>query len=310
MGKAKRRPVIAADSRPEPQKDASPPQASAVLSLGAEMEAFSDYLEMEGVPSADGLEHCGYLVVRRGEVVRVLYIGSAATGDVGWLYGEVTCSVAGAAGRRGWLPASCLEQPASPQTNSTPTAAVLSEGTGQGPGPPSGQSSATAATAAKTGPRPNTAKKAGGTSGKAHATSGGESAFPPLPGGGPTGHSGRGGEQSRSELSAPNEIQSRRVPGPPASRPDAAKTIARLRATAAQAAATAAAQRKSKAASCPICMETYNTRRARTFRPCCAVELCVVCDHKSLRSGRCYFCREGSEEFPSLDVACRVGSTA
>lgn len=53
---------------------------------------------------------------------------------------------------------------------------------------------------------------------------------------------------------------------------------------------------------CPICIENYTKVRFKTYRPCCKVELCTQCDHKSLHSGKCYFCREDAGEFPELQV--------
>ena len=57
--------------------------------VGAELEVRADYLDMKDAPEQGGLAHSGYLVLRRGEVVRIYYVGSEKTGDADWLYGEV-----------------------------------------------------------------------------------------------------------------------------------------------------------------------------------------------------------------------------
>eukprot|EP00929_Paragymnodinium_shiwhaense_P109980 TRINITY_DN76636_c0_g1_i1.p1 TRINITY_DN76636_c0_g1~~TRINITY_DN76636_c0_g1_i1.p1 ORF type:complete len:285 (+),score=76.54 TRINITY_DN76636_c0_g1_i1:74-856(+) len=90
----------------------APPPAEEVLScgrvvrVGAEMQIANDYLDMQKVPDAEGLLNSGYLVLRRGEVVHVLYVGTAAAGDAGWVYGEVVRSLdpSRPASQRGWLP--------------------------------------------------------------------------------------------------------------------------------------------------------------------------------------------------------------
>merc|ERR1719367_1988954 len=101
MGKEKqRRAGVATKSGVE----AVAPQRTA-MGVGMEVLVTADYLDMEKVPEDNGLAHCGYLVLRTGEKLRILYTGSAETGDGGWLYGEVILSLqAEPVGRRGWLP--------------------------------------------------------------------------------------------------------------------------------------------------------------------------------------------------------------
>jgi len=87
--------------------------------VGDDLLVVADYLDMKDVPVGDGMENSGYLVLHRGESVRVLYIGTASASDAGWLYGEVTRNrLPGRAmeGRRGWLPEVCLKPSKVPES--------------------------------------------------------------------------------------------------------------------------------------------------------------------------------------------------
>mmetsp|Transcript_22194 Transcript_22194/g.63070 ORF Transcript_22194/g.63070 Transcript_22194/m.63070 type:complete len:222 (-) Transcript_22194:20-685(-) len=136
------------------------------------------------------------------------------------------------------------------------------------------------------------------------------SAMALAPAGGGQQRGKRWGDPNGGDAAPEEELPESRV-----SREDAAKLIERQRAATAAAAAKLAGNTLGKAAEaqrprCPICADPYQSApgRRRTRRPCCNGELCVTCDHKSLRSGACYFCREASEEFPALGLACRVAS--
>lgn len=61
---------------------------------------------------------------------------------------------------------------------------------------------------------------------------------------------------------------------------------------------------------CPICTEAYSeVRRAVTHRACCKQELCAQCDHQSVTSGKCYFCRDEQHDFPNVHTVVSVGFT-
>lgn len=289
------------------------------MHVGAEVEVTSDYLEMEGAPEDDGLEHCGYLVLHRGEKLRILYIGSSETGDEGWLYGEVVRTFrAEPVGRRGWLPVRIIEPTAASfhaRDASTPTAGSAGprqtfHAPPESPTSPQPQKCRTqvstrgmSALGASARP-PGTNKPRSGA-----ATS--DEAFPPLL---PDCHSAWGGpsrsDQHPQEESKQEVLGGRPTQGLGTQREAAASAIARQRAVAAKAAAVAATKGStSSEPRCPICMETYTAAGRRcTTRPCCGTELCVQCDHKSLRSKRCYFCREDGDDFPALSLACRVST--
>lgn len=288
MGKSKKKPLapeasgVAVDPQPaqtvarSKQTSASPPAVEwppAWATVGETFEVAADYLEMKDVKDESGLRHCGYLVLRRSETVRILYIGSEQTGDVGWLYGEVGRSKPPEpAGRRGWLPA----HPLKPLPPPSPAAAALA--------------------------LPRAAAERVAVAAVAGAAASGGAAR------------GGGAKASGSKAWAQEEATSS-----PCSA-QAAAIIARNRALAQAAAAQAAKAATAAAAKgrgvaigteqCPICAEAFRGRYARTSRPCCSVPLCVQCDHKSLRSGKCYFCRGESEEFPDIVVACRVAAVA
>merc|ERR1712217_588269 len=52
---------------------------------------------------------------------------------------------------------------------------------------------------------------------------------------------------------------------------------------------------------CPICFESYDCDgHARTTRFCCKQEICTLCNHKSLLSGKCNFCRDEEHAFPEV----------
>eukprot|EP00971_Amphidinium_carterae_P347231 6489128-Amphidinium_carterae.1 len=70
----------------------------------------------QAVGQGGGMDHCGYLVLRKGEVAKILYVGSEKTADADWLFAEVEPSRpwtpklfeklrARKPGRRGWCPA-------------------------------------------------------------------------------------------------------------------------------------------------------------------------------------------------------------
>lgn len=95
-----------------------------------------DYLDMKDIPEENGLKHCGYLVLLRGEEVKLLYVGSESSGDAEWLYGEVVRSLSSEpSGRRGWLPRSVVGPPV--QIASQGPAVNRKQGTGPGPPPAS-----------------------------------------------------------------------------------------------------------------------------------------------------------------------------
>jgi len=333
------RAVPAGDARPRPQ-----------VKVGAEVNVTCEYKDMEALPEDEGLAHCGYLVLQRGERLRVMYVGSTATGDMGWLYGEVLLSLRrDPVGRRGWLPEAIVEPlgAAPPPAPSPPTtssggrgaagaaavsrvaagAARTAEGStavlrGGGraapeppPPPPPADSQKSRAPAAGRGtPAPSTQARPPGAGTKSGRVMPHSEAFPPLL----TERAGQWGGHARFEQEAAGTGAESKADGPapgrspesPTQREAAAAAIARQRAAAAKAAAAAVAGSKAGGErSCPICMEPFTTAgRRRTQRPCCGVELCVQCDHKSLRSKRCYFCREDGDDFPSLVLACRVSA--
>merc|ERR1712007_299485 len=52
---------------------------------------------------------------------------------------------------------------------------------------------------------------------------------------------------------------------------------------------------------CSICFEYYHADgHARTTRFCCKQEICTQCNHKSLLSGKCNFCRDEEHAFPEV----------
>lgn len=306
MGKAKQRRAGAAEqSSPEsevmvaPRKHAADaPVVQGSLSVGGEAEVTSHYLDMERVADDDGLPHAGYLVLQRGEKLRILYIGSVDTGDQGWIFAEVLLSLcAEPVGRRGWLPAEkvqplpALPQPSrsvvEPQPRECHAAAASRSNLGQG-----GHSTAKAPNVVARSGKPHPCGQPGSN----------EMEFPALSPCGKKRFEQSFGPEATSPSGKPALIS--KAPAPE----EAAALIARQRAAAAKAAASAVAKGDPRGEqSCPICMEKYAVAgHRRTNRPCCGVELCLKCDHKSLRSKRCYFCREDSDDFPSLGLACRV----
>lgn len=262
---------LGSDSRPLAQKPAPAPAETlhSRIAVGAELEVKADYLDMQDVPDCGELSNSGYLVVRRGELVQILYVGSDLTDDPGWVYSEVLRRVTNApVGTRGWMPMSALT--ASPRTPAAPP-----------PPPPqahdsSGRSSRTGGprvdAAASNGPGPPNAR---GATRK------------------PSVGTGAGGTAStKATINA-----------------QSAAAIARHRASAASAAASAGRSRPDSAEldrSCPICTTDYSPQCRLVRRPCCGGHLCVDCAGKSLNSGRCFFCREGKEEYPSLAAAARA----
>lgn len=255
---------------------------------GQELQIMDDWLDMEHVPEENGLAHAGYIVVLRGEAVRILYVGSVKNDDPGWLYVEVVKTLhEEPSGRRGWLPQRVVE--GEPKRQAVP--ARTTETT---PARPTASRSASTETTASDGQPPNA------------------EAFPAL-------RSNRQGSRlSRStwwEQKRWGQADTGRPPDPVSldnvdqeqvSAEDRSKAIERQRAAAKAAAQFGGtSQEKSR---CPICADVYEDipGKRRTRRPCCSSEICAKCDHKSLRSGKCYFCREGCGEFPSLGIACRV----
>lgn len=310
--------------------------------VGAEIELKRDYLDMQDVGEENGLAHCGYLVLRKTEVVKLLYVGSAQTEDADWIYGEVLQSLPPEpAGRRGWFAACALEAPPrpvakvaadkppdKPQSVSDPDDSWRTAGrsSGRGPGAPKSgapsrpqpsvavgyRASAPSATAAPAA-RAARAKAVEPTRTPSRGFPLAE-AFPALPG-----HSGDVPSWQREldeEPEAPEPTPAPRAASPPRPR-DVEATIARHRALAAAAAAKAQAKAptpstKGKSAkkggsrgdtSCPICMESISAQRRNVKTSCCGVSLCATCGEKSLRSKRCYFCREEADEFPSLGAS-------
>lgn len=91
------------------------------ISVNAELDLTNDYLDMVNAPDANGLAHSGYLVLRKGENIIVLYVGSEAASDEDWCYAQVLRSLPPSRGRnapstspvgtRGWLPVAAIEQP-------------------------------------------------------------------------------------------------------------------------------------------------------------------------------------------------------
>lgn len=305
--------------------------------IGADVEVHRNYLDMKDAPDENGLPHCGYLVLRKGEVVRIYYVGCVQTGDAGWIYGEVLKTIAPElVGRRGWLPVThvapkTVQSPAGSAAAAPPARNNARASTGRPPTvappepqPPAQQPKASVPSPASKAPaaaqaRRVPAAKVGGATGATDSGAGpsrgtqsraapaapaarlNEQMFPSL-----------GPEQARSGQAAPR-VWGLTVPEPPPEpepgpqdRKVVAATIKRHRQLASKAAAEAKKNPDKKGTKCPICMETYDKRRFQTNRPCCNVELCAQCDHKSLRSGKCYFCREEAGDFPDLGVACRV----
>jgi len=315
-----------------------------LLAVGAELPVLQDYLDMEAVPPSDeGMPHAGYLVLRRGEVIRLLYIGSAEKGDAGWLYAEVlrTASRVEPVGRRGWMPTKSLEPPTVVPTPA-PTLEALqrdqlkAEPRGSG-GPPKAPTSPTAGLNAASRmrglgkptrsppepppPEPPGERRLGGPGSPTSGSGGGTHLRHTQ-----RQQQGAGGGYPRSQEAFPALAGGRQPPSPPAWLPETPqkpavprtmttaekkKEIERQRAAAAEAAAAAkASQTFAQGQTCPICAETYNSASGRRplRRPCCHLELCAQCDHRSLRSGKCYFCRDPVDEFPSLGLSCRVAS--
>mmetsp|Transcript_1812 Transcript_1812/g.1971 ORF Transcript_1812/g.1971 Transcript_1812/m.1971 type:complete len:383 (+) Transcript_1812:115-1263(+) len=101
--------------------------------VGAVVAAQRDYLDMKDIPEENGLKHCGYLVLLRGEEVKLLYVGSESSGDAEWLYGEVVRSLSSEPrGRRGWLPRSVV----APPVQTVPQGPPANRMEARGPGPP------------------------------------------------------------------------------------------------------------------------------------------------------------------------------
>jgi len=271
--------------------------------VGAELPILKDYLEMEHVGEDQGLEHAGYLVVVRGEVVRLLYVGGTSTGDPDWTFAEVLRTLRKEpVGRRGWLPVAVLTE--NPKEGTAPPQQTAKFGGGQ----LTGSSSATgrvsppaaSAAAAANGRRP------GSSAGVAGQTLQAAEAFPALrPGGTETnGAAVRSAWGSKRGTPAPSAEQGDDKEPVKISPQDRKVMIERQKLAAKKAASDAKHQPKC----CPICADPYTQSAERRMlrRPCCKMELCATCDHKSLRSGRCYYCREVCDEFPTLGLACRV----
>lgn len=289
-------------------------ECEAVLQVGASLPVTSDYKDMEAEPEVDGLPHRGYLVLRKGEVVKVLYAGSQQAGDPGWIFGEVLRALAPEpVGRRGWLPATAL-QPASsggggspgPPKDSPPPPPPPPQ-----PAPPSPAAqthTAAPVQAAWRSERP-LPQAAGPKSQQADAFPAVGGAFPAL---GCSGGPGKEPMRPRGawSRSAPVEEPPEKVPTPE----DRAKALAAHNAALARAAAKLASKPSvvGSAASCPICATVYVAEKAGppgqrcVKRLCCGAQLCAACDSKSLKTRQCFFCREESDEFPSLEIACRV----
>lgn len=326
MGKTKQRTITevvagAAPLKVTDVKELAVSRENIAIAVGAELPVIQDYLDMEQAPMDKdrGIAHAGYLVVVKGEVVRALYVGSENAGDAGWMFAEVLRTLRPEpVGRRGWLPERAVVAKAGPQVQapSTRAAAVAVQGRAQPqrPGPPADPVA---------GPKPQpqqgpSPRSQGAPLGAALARARGprtgvsvplasDEAFPSLVAGrGSVSSSasapkswGRGpaGENATPELDEPAKVTAE----------ERLKAIQRHHEAAKKAASgklVAAVER------CPICADAYAQApgKRRTRRPCCASELCSMCDHKCLRSGKCFFCREVSEEFPSLGLACRVAA--
>lgn len=367
MGKSKQQKANVSQDAGE----AAQPKVAGVV--GLELKIQKDYLDMKDIPDENGLPHAGYLVLRKGECVHILYGGGEPTGDAGWLYGEVTKSIPSSdSGRRGWLPDTAVNLPQPPRAAEVPkpppvpAASMSSSGSDAagaplksdtGPGPPAWQAvpvqskqpqrlqlqpqkpqkrepvvqKTPAADPDHAPPPPPSATMAaafdmavlgcvGGKRGKTKSSMkppdrrspsqqqslNGD--FPALPG-----QSGKAPSWWHDEL----EEEEQPPPKPPAmkymkppSKSEVERIIAGHRAMAAAAAAEAQAKKSPKGKtksgkmqnveSCPICMEPYGGQVRRAELPCCGVAMCAGCSERSLRSKRCYFCREGADEFPSL----------
>jgi hypothetical protein len=310
------------------------------FTVGSEVKILKDYLDMKDLPAENGLPNCGYLVLRKGDLVRLLYVGSAQTDDPGWLYGEVIqCLSRGGAGRRGWLPVSVAEPPPEPKAEAPPRALAgstevpkVAESTpsvqsakrqsvgyppNRGSAVPKQKSPQAAIVVDPTSPPPpctlssafavasqksNSSQRGGKAASKAVQSRqqmpvSSAEAFPALPG-----HSGRSWweEESGEPVSMSSSSKPAAPPNPPRPR-DVEGTIARHRAMAAAAAEKAKASNgKTAGKTCPICMEPFTAQRRIAQLPCCGVTLCTACSETSIKGGRCYFCRETAEEFPSL----------
>mmetsp|Transcript_11962 Transcript_11962/g.28045 ORF Transcript_11962/g.28045 Transcript_11962/m.28045 type:complete len:328 (+) Transcript_11962:71-1054(+) len=297
---------MSAPKRPATPRDTSMPQKPSIT-VGTEVQVAMDYLDMESAPEDDGLAHCGYLVLKAGEKLRILYMGSAETGDNGWLYGEVVLSLrVEPIGRRGWLPVKVIEPAAVAPAlaQAVPARGVITKAAAgsAGPPPPPAQKCQPAVATQGAALSGANARPPGPSTKPSRAVAKGE-AFPPLPGARAVPASA-GGEGKAEDAAPAPQVDSQ------AKREAAAAAIARQRAAAAAAAAAASAKKAPGSEDrCPICMGVYTgAGHRRTKRPCCGVELCVQCDHKSLRSKRCYFCREDGDEYPVLALACRVAT--
>jgi len=274
------------------------------------------------------MDHCGYLVLHKGETARILYVGSHETADADWFFAEVDHALPPAkSGRRGWCPAGVLtKKPQAAKGPPPPPPPPPAQEPQRGAGGATASSSkaprpaaAPAASGGNSSVPSSTSRPPGSNAGGGSMVTGQSKAlvdkvFPALPvkqgtkqpagGGGPAvpasqWHRGAGGGGAEGSQEQPEQAPRRQ---------DAASLVASQRAAAAKAAAEAETATASRP-HCQICMEEYSNRRRRTERPCCKVELCVQCDHKSLRSGKCYFCREESEQFPALELACRVAAS-
>eukprot|EP00927_Polykrikos_kofoidii_P022416 TRINITY_DN20924_c0_g1_i1.p1 TRINITY_DN20924_c0_g1~~TRINITY_DN20924_c0_g1_i1.p1 ORF type:complete len:352 (-),score=76.49 TRINITY_DN20924_c0_g1_i1:147-1202(-) len=297
-------------------------EKAATISVGASLEVTRDYVDMEKVPTVGDLTNCGYLVLRCGDEVRVLYLGSERTEDTGWAYGEILRR--GSAGKsgsskanrdevgvRGWFPTTSVEPKVADTAENKSTASA-------------GTSTLSAPTAAP--PAAKTKASAGSAKASkrlvAPAATVAAEAFPPLAGNACIGSNEAStaepkrwvrGNAAWGANAADGEDGSgspeRKQEPAPRSPADVAAAIAAHRAAAAKALAMINAKDKG-APRCPICSEPYSTtgRRRLAVRPCCGAELCAHCDHKNLRSSNCYFCRKEGDDFPALGVACRVSA--
>jgi len=256
MGRTKRQTAKTAFAQAT-SSDVETDQPPSWATVGADLVVRTNYFDMRDAPDDDGLTNCGYLVLRKGELVRIYYVGSTKTGDAGWLYGEVLKSAKPeAVGKRGWLPAA----PVTPPVKS----ALSSLGPMAGPSAPL---------------KSDGLKEAMEVKSELPAT-------------------------KQRQRPSPTEIGQSLQDSMPISAA-AAAAIQRNRDIAAKAAAAAANATKPGSRSggdnqCPVCMEAYTKSHSRVYRSCCKGELCARCDHKSLLSGRCYFCREGEDEFPEV----------
>jgi len=261
MGRTKRQTAKTAFAQAT-SSDVETDQPPSWATVGADLVVRTNYFDMRDAPDDGGLTNCGYLVLRKGELVRIYYVGSSKTRDAGWLYGEVLKSAKPeAVGKRGWLPAAPVTPPVKSASSSLGPMAA--------PPGPSKSDGLKEAMDVKTEQAAN----------------------------------------KQWQSPSPKEIGRSQQESTPISAA-AAAVIQRNRDLAAKAAAAAAAAAAANATKpggrsgddnqCPVCMEAYTKSCYRVHRSCCKGELCAQCDHKGLLSGRCYFCREGEDEFPEV----------